>query len=223
MFVCLTDNLHMLCCCDFLLNSVNTTEQVVELVLPRRCPVGHVELKYFLHSLTKKQAVVAYLLKPSKGPSAMGGRPRNHNRNGVIAAAKCQGTVICGPVDLRDGLDLSGQCGQVTLTSPELIKMKNRVLLLVIESSLESDQQSQEYLEEVSVTVRRFKDNSRPDCWQRRLGMLQDCAFHQQLIDICARTHEGESITHGDNEMTDVALKLLCWIEGTCMHVTQQG
>ena len=230
---CALDN-HVLYLCN-LPCSIDTTEQVMEIVLPRRCPVGHLQLKYFLHAAAKKQSVLAYLVKPSKAPSAMGSRPQSHSRGGVVAAARRQGAVLCGPVDLRAGLDLSGQSGQVTLTSPELIKLKNRVLLLVIvSSSSEADQPNQDCLEEVSVTIRRFRDNSRPDCWQRRLGMLQDAAFHEQLLAICSSSSSSSSsggrvsrpeerAPHEQEEMVAAALKLLCWIAGTCMHEAQQG
>lgn len=194
----------------------------MELVLPRRCPVGHIDIKYTLHLTTSKQAVLAYLLKPNKDPCAMGSRPRNHSKGGLIATAKSQGTIVCGPVDLRCGLDISGQRGHVTLTSPELIKMKNRVLLLAFVSSSELDKQIQEYLEEVSVTIRRFKDTSQPDCWQRRFGMLQDSLFHKQLTDICTGVQLEMNRMDGEQEMMAMALKLLCWIAGTCMHITPE-
>ena len=38
--------------------------------------------------------------------------------------------ILCGPVDLRNHLDMSGHSGLITLTSPQLLKTKTRSFLV---------------------------------------------------------------------------------------------
>ena len=42
--------------------------------------------------------------------------------------------ILCGPVDLASHVDLSGHCGVLSLTSPQLIKVKSRSFLVHIKA-----------------------------------------------------------------------------------------
>ena len=58
-------------------------------------------------------------------------------QNNVLSAdwlEKHNAEVLCGPVDLANSVDLSRHSGLVTLTSPQLLKVKARSLLLHIKA-----------------------------------------------------------------------------------------
>ena len=47
---------------------------------------------------------------------------------------KHRAEIVCGPVDLRSNVDLSGHGGIITLSSPQLLKLKSRSYLLHIKA-----------------------------------------------------------------------------------------
>ncbi|KAM3863276.1 dual E2 ubiquitin-conjugating enzyme/E3 ubiquitin-protein ligase BIRC6 [Diretmus argenteus] len=177
--------------------------------------------------------------------------------------------ILCGPVWLASGLDLSGHAGMLSLTSPKLVKGmaggKYRSFLVHIKAVsdkgmeesprpvvrmpsakpqgtkahslstlLQRAQASKEkastskvepptpskklenmrgcdLLQEVSVTIRRFKKTTIPKERVQRCAMLQFPDFHEKLLNaLCRRTEDGPATEHGQSLILDI----LCWLAG---------
>ncbi|XP_035256804.1 baculoviral IAP repeat-containing protein 6 [Anguilla anguilla] len=177
--------------------------------------------------------------------------------------------ILCGPVWLASGLDLSGHAGMLSLTSPKLVKGmaggKYRSFLVHIKavsekgmeesprpvvrmptakpqsskahslsSLLQRAQATKEkastskteppppskkpddlrgcaLLQEVSVTIRRFKKTSVPKERVQRCAMLQFPEFHEKLLNsLCKRAEERPSTEHSQSLVLDI----LCWLAG---------
>ncbi|KAJ8248503.1 hypothetical protein GJAV_G00242730 [Gymnothorax javanicus] len=177
--------------------------------------------------------------------------------------------ILCGPVWLASGLDLSGHAGMLSLTSPKLVKGmaggKYRSFLVHIKavsekgmeesprpvvrmptakpqsskahslsSLLQRAQSTKEkastskteppppskkpddlrgcaLLQEVSVTIRRFKKTSVPKERVQRCAMLQFPEFHEKLLNsLCKRTEERPATEHSQSLVLDI----LCWLAG---------
>uniref|UniRef100_A0A3B4VL83 Baculoviral IAP repeat containing 6 n=1 Tax=Seriola dumerili TaxID=41447 RepID=A0A3B4VL83_SERDU len=177
--------------------------------------------------------------------------------------------ILCGPVWLASGLDLSGHAGMLSLTSPKLVKGmaggKYRSFLVHIKAVsdkgmeesprplvrmpsakpqgtkahslstlLQRAQASKEkvsavktetaapskkaenlrgcdLLQEVSVTIRRFKKTSIPKERVQRCAMLQFPDFHEKLLDtLCRRTEGSPATEHAQSLILDI----LCWLAG---------
>ncbi|KAM4615408.1 dual E2 ubiquitin-conjugating enzyme/E3 ubiquitin-protein ligase BIRC6 [Polymixia lowei] len=177
--------------------------------------------------------------------------------------------ILCGPVWLASGLDLSGHAGMLSLTSPKLVKGmaggKYRSFLVHIKAVsdkgmeesprpvvrmpsakpqstkahslstlLQRAQASKEkastskaepptpskkpdslrgcdLLQEVSVTIRRFKKTSIPKERVQRCAMLQFPDFHEKLLNaLCKRAEEGPGTEHAQSLILDI----LCWLAG---------
>ncbi|KAI3362796.1 hypothetical protein L3Q82_001656 [Scortum barcoo] len=177
--------------------------------------------------------------------------------------------ILCGPVWLASGLDLSGHAGMLSLTSPKLVKGmaggKYRSFLVHIKAVsdrgmeesprpvlrmpsaktqgtkahslstlLQRAQASKEkvsavktespapskkvenlrgcdLLQEVSVTIRRFKKTSIPKERVQRCAMLQFPDFHEKLLDaLCRRTDGSPATEHAQSLILDI----LCWLAG---------
>ncbi|KAJ8250600.1 hypothetical protein COCON_G00225220 [Conger conger] len=177
--------------------------------------------------------------------------------------------ILCGPVWLASGLDLSGHAGMLSLTSPKLVKGmaggKYRSFLVHIKavsekgmeesprpvvrmpsakpqsskahslsSLLQRAQATKEkastskseppppskkpddlrgcaLLQEVSVTIRRFKKTSIPKERVQRCAMLQFPEFHEKLLNsLCRRMEERPSTEHSQSLVLDI----LCWLAG---------
>ncbi|KAM8852773.1 dual E2 ubiquitin-conjugating enzyme/E3 ubiquitin-protein ligase BIRC6 isoform 1-T1 [Synchiropus picturatus] len=176
--------------------------------------------------------------------------------------------ILCGPMWLASGLDLSGHAGMISLTSPKLVKGmaggKYRSFLVhikavsdkVMEDSprpvlripsakpqsskahslsilLQRAQASKEkvsvksetsapskkvenlrgcdLLQEVSVTIRRFKKTSVPKERVQRCAMLQFPDFHERLLEaLVQRCEDTSSTEHAQSLILDI----LCWLAG---------
>ncbi|XP_028844057.1 baculoviral IAP repeat-containing protein 6 isoform X2 [Denticeps clupeoides] len=176
--------------------------------------------------------------------------------------------ILCGPVWLASGLDLSGHAGMLSLTSPKLVKgmaggkyrsflvhikavsdkgMEETVRPVVrmpskpqssraqsLSSLLQRAQATKEkastskveappaskkpdnlrgcdLLQEVSVTIRRFKKTSIPKERVQRCAMLQFPEFHEKLLSgLCKRSEEGPGSEHAQSLILDI----LCWLAG---------
>ncbi|XP_050990219.1 baculoviral IAP repeat-containing protein 6 isoform X2 [Labeo rohita] len=177
--------------------------------------------------------------------------------------------ILCGPVWLSSGLDLSGHAGMLSLTSPKLLKGmaggKYRSFLVHIKavndkgldeslrpvvrmpsakphsskahslssllqraqatkekaSTSKADPQSTpkkpdnlrgcDLLQEVSVTIRRFKKTSVPKERVQRCAMLQFPELHEKLLrGLCKRGEDGQSSEHCQSLILDI----LCWLAG---------
>uniref|UniRef100_A0A8B9PJI2 Baculoviral IAP repeat containing 6 n=1 Tax=Apteryx owenii TaxID=8824 RepID=A0A8B9PJI2_APTOW len=273
-------------------------EHVFELVLPKACMVGHVDFKFVLNSnITNIPQVQVTLLK-NKAPGL--GKVNAHNiemeRNGKpalvefseemqymdIEEPQClrlcpfleehKEDILCGPVWLATGLDLSGHAGMLTLTSPKLVKGmaggKYRSFLIHVKavndrgteeicsggirpvvripslkpqsnkghslasllakvaagkekpsSKIEASNSSRksdnlrgcDLLQEVSVTIRRFKKTSILKERIQRCAMLQFSEFHEKLLTtLCKKTDDGLTTEHAQSLVLDT----LCWLAG---------
>ncbi|XP_054832768.1 baculoviral IAP repeat-containing protein 6 isoform X2 [Eublepharis macularius] len=180
--------------------------------------------------------------------------------------------ILCGPVWLATGLDLSGHAGMLTLTSPKLVKGmaggKYRSFLIHVKavndrgteemcnggiwpvvripslkpqnnkghslasllakvaagkdkssskteasnSSRKSDNlRGCDLLQEVSVTIRRFKKTSVSKERVQRCAMLQFAEFHERLLrSLCKKAEDGAVTEHSQSLVLDI----LCWLAG---------
>ncbi|XP_029891174.1 baculoviral IAP repeat-containing protein 6 isoform X11 [Aquila chrysaetos chrysaetos] len=182
--------------------------------------------------------------------------------------------ILCGPVWLATGLDLSGHAGMLTLTSPKLVKGmaggKYRSFLIHVKavndrgteeicnggirpvvripslkpqtnkghslasllakvaagknqekpsSKIEATNSSRksdnlrgcDLLQEVSVTIRRFKKTSISKERVQRCAMLQFSEFHEKLLTtLCKKTGDGLTTEHAQSLVLDT----LCWLAG---------
>ncbi|XP_039425764.1 baculoviral IAP repeat-containing protein 6 isoform X5 [Corvus cornix cornix] len=180
--------------------------------------------------------------------------------------------ILCGPVWLATGLDLSGHAGMLTLTSPKLVKGmaggKYRSFLIHVKavndrgteeicnggirpvvripplkpqtnkghslasllakvaagkekpsSKIEATTTSRksdnlrgcDLLQEVSVTIRRFKKTSISKERVQRCAMLQFSEFHEKLLTtLCKKTEDGPTTEHAQSLVLDT----LCWLAG---------
>ncbi|XP_053919190.1 baculoviral IAP repeat-containing protein 6 isoform X5 [Cuculus canorus] len=180
--------------------------------------------------------------------------------------------ILCGPVWLATGLDLSGHAGMLTLTSPKLVKGmaggKYRSFLIHVKavndrgteeicnggirpvvripslkpqtnkghslasllakvaagkekpsSKIEANNSSRksdnlrgcDLLQEVSVTIRRFKKTSISKERVQRCAMLQFSEFHEKLLTtLCKKSDDGLTTEHAQSLVLDT----LCWLAG---------
>ncbi|XP_063246756.1 baculoviral IAP repeat-containing protein 6 isoform X2 [Prinia subflava] len=180
--------------------------------------------------------------------------------------------ILCGPVWLATGLDLSGHAGMLTLTSPKLVKGmaggKYRSFLIHVKavndrgteeicnggirpvvripplkpqtnkghslasllakvaagkekpsSKIEASTSSRksdnlrgcDLLQEVSVTIRRFKKTSISKERVQRCAMLQFSEFHEKLLTtLCKKTEDSLTTEHAQSLVLDT----LCWLAG---------
>ncbi|XP_030355830.1 baculoviral IAP repeat-containing protein 6 isoform X12 [Strigops habroptila] len=181
--------------------------------------------------------------------------------------------ILCGPVWLATGLDLSGHAGMLTLTSPKLVKGmaggKYRSFLIHVKavndrgteeicnggirpvvripplkpqtnkghslasllakvaagkqekpsSKIEATNSSRksdnlrgcDLLQEVSVTIRRFKKTYMSKERVQRCAMLQFSEFHEKLLTtLCKKTDDGLTTEHAQSLVLDT----LCWLAG---------
>ena len=178
--------------------------------------MGHVDIRFSLSAMTTQPTTNVYLLKPpypsSFKPNHKTSTPpaAEPHKKGILASAQEQDTIVCGPVNLKLGLDSTGRHGRVTLTSPPLIKSSSRILLIVFDSCGPSED-----LSEVSITVTRFKNNSPAECHKLRSSLLENSAV--RLLDVVV----GSEPVHGAVRVNDgrkLALELLCWIAGICVN-----
>ena len=181
-------------------------------MLPRYCHVGHVDVRFSLSPMTTQPTTNVYLLKPPY-PSSL--KPNHktftvplaeHQKKGILASAQEQDTIVCGPVNLKLGLDSTGRHGRVTLTSPQLIKSSSRILLVVFDSCGPGED-----LSEVSITVTRFKNNSPADCHKLRSSLLENSAG--RLLDVVVGCEPVLGAVRV-NDGRKLVLELLCWIAG---------
>ena len=155
-------------------------EHLFELVLPKPCCVGHLDLKFTLHPLcTNPPNIQVTLLKQSIsniGRGAQGldlpkgtevdakidfrmpventdsvGRQSDEMKASVVNHVlnpefldRHGAEVVCGPVDLAAFVDLSNHSGVVTLTSPQVLKVKSKSFLLHLKAMPSNDKLSAE-------------------------------------------------------------------------------
>uniref|UniRef100_A0A8C7FMV8 Dual E2 ubiquitin-conjugating enzyme/E3 ubiquitin-protein ligase BIRC6 n=1 Tax=Oncorhynchus kisutch TaxID=8019 RepID=A0A8C7FMV8_ONCKI len=266
-------------------DSSSWDEHVFELVLPKACMVGHVDFKFVMNAnITNIPQIQITLLKnKAPGLGKVNGEVTHrylyvfHNIALPLPGSRLctfledhKEDILCGPVWLASGLDLSGHAGMLSLTSPKLVKGmaggKYRSFLVHIKavsdkgmeespmpvvrmpaakpqsskghslstllqraqatkekastSKADSPAQSKkpdnlrgcDLLQEVSVTIRRFKKTSIPKerCVQR-CAMLQFPDFHEKLLNgLCKGADEGPGTEHSQSLILDC----LCWLAG---------
>uniref|UniRef100_A0A2K6ES84 Baculoviral IAP repeat containing 6 n=1 Tax=Propithecus coquereli TaxID=379532 RepID=A0A2K6ES84_PROCO len=274
-------------------------EHVFELVLPKACMVGHVDFKFVLNSnITSIPQIQVTLLK-NKAPGLgkvnalnieveQNGKPSLIDLNEEmqhmdVEESQClrlcpfledhKEDILCGPVWLASGLDLSGHAGMLTLTSPKLVKGmaggKYRSFLIHVKavnergtdeicnggirpvvrlpslkhhsnkgyslasllakvaagkeksSNVKNENTSGtrksenlrgcDLLQEVSVTIRRFKKTSISKERVQRCAMLQFSEFHEKLLNtLCRKVDDGQITEHAQSLVLDT----LCWLAG---------
>lgn len=197
-------NFEIILCFYF---SIATGEQIFELLLPKQCHVGHIDIKFTLNS-TNSSTVNVYLLKPwsLKSWQVEHDPTLNNKKVPILSTAKENGHILCGPVEIQKS---SHQ--RVALTCPDLVKTRHRVLLVVFET-----EQTICPLEEISLTVRRFKysPQSNPG-FLHYVVMLEEPAFQRRLLEVVCSQGQNKML---EDDVRRLALNLLCWIAGMCVH-----
>ncbi|XP_041353670.1 baculoviral IAP repeat-containing protein 6-like isoform X2 [Gigantopelta aegis] len=173
-------------------DSANNTwnEHLLEIVLPRPCCVGHVDLKFTLHPVcTSDPNIEVTLLKQNignirksqvlhqpepisvdqkvdfilEGSSSDTSQPEFINN--VLDPAFLElhnAEILCGPVKISNCMDLSGSGGLVSLTSPQLLNSKPRSLLLHIKGFQNtSDETSKENKKKANIVSSAFKPKTK--------------------------------------------------------------
>uniref|UniRef100_I3JMK3 Dual E2 ubiquitin-conjugating enzyme/E3 ubiquitin-protein ligase BIRC6 n=1 Tax=Oreochromis niloticus TaxID=8128 RepID=I3JMK3_ORENI len=269
-------------------DSSSWDEHVFELVLPKACMVGHVDFKFVLNAniVNIPQIQVTLLKNKAPGLGKVSGEDivlkqlmiafnQQCFRQEQLCSMLCpfledhKEDILCGPVWLASGLDLSGHAGMLSLTSPKLVKgmaggkyrsflvhikavsdkgteenprpvvrmpsskpqgtkahslstllqraqaSKEKVSTVKTETSAPSKKVENlrgcDLLQEVSVTIRRFKKTSIPKERVQRCAMLQFPDFHEKLLDaLCRRTEGGPATEHAQSLILDI----LCWLAG---------
>uniref|UniRef100_A0A8C1V3E6 Dual E2 ubiquitin-conjugating enzyme/E3 ubiquitin-protein ligase BIRC6 n=1 Tax=Cyprinus carpio TaxID=7962 RepID=A0A8C1V3E6_CYPCA len=270
-------------------DSSSWDEHVFELVLPKACMVGHVDFKFVLNSSITNIPQIQVTLLKNKSPglgkvNEKNGQPHLHDFSEDIQFMDIEESpgsrlcpflqehkddILCGPVWLSSGLDLSGHAGMLSLTSPKLLKGmaggKYRSFLVHIKaandkgldeslrpvvrmpsakphnskahslssllqraqatkekaSTSKADPQSApkkpdnlrgcDLLQEVSVTIRRFKKTAVPKERVQRCAMLQFPELHEKLLrGLCKHGEDGQSSEHCQSLILDI----LCWLAG---------
>uniref|UniRef100_A0A3P8PMR4 Dual E2 ubiquitin-conjugating enzyme/E3 ubiquitin-protein ligase BIRC6 n=1 Tax=Astatotilapia calliptera TaxID=8154 RepID=A0A3P8PMR4_ASTCA len=273
-------------------DSSSWDEHVFELVLPKACMVGHVDFKFVLNANIVNIPQIQVTLLKNKAPG-LGKVSGEDIRNGqpvmqdftediqFMDIEETSGSmlcpfledhkedILCGPVWLASGLDLSGHAGMLSLTSPKLVKgmaggkyrsflvhikavsdkgteenprpvvrmpsskpqgtkahslstllqraqaSKEKVSAVKTETSAPSKKVENlrgcDLLQEVSVTIRRFKKTSIPKERVQRCAMLQFPDFHEKLLDALCRRTEGDPATE---HAQSLILDILCWLAG---------
>ncbi|XP_048586023.1 baculoviral IAP repeat-containing protein 6 isoform X2 [Nematostella vectensis] len=195
-----------------------TGEQVFEILLPKQCHVGHVDIKFSFQSSSSSSCngMQVYLLKPWSLKSWQQDYTSESTTNitpdgkaALLATARERGNILCGPVELE-----SGSSSRVVLTCPELVKSRHRILLLVFEST-----EPQVHLDDISVTVRRFKH--KPAHLKQYGVLLEDPGFHHKLLEIICGYRA--SICVETAEIRRLALDLLCWTAGICVYTRRDS
>uniref|UniRef100_A0A673KPC9 Dual E2 ubiquitin-conjugating enzyme/E3 ubiquitin-protein ligase BIRC6 n=1 Tax=Sinocyclocheilus rhinocerous TaxID=307959 RepID=A0A673KPC9_9TELE len=270
-------------------DSSSWDEHVFELVLPKACMVGHVDFKFVLNSSITNIPQIQVTLLKNKAPGLCKVNEKNGQPHLLDFSEDIQfmdieespgsrlcpflhehkDDILCGPVWLSSGLDLSGHAGMLSLTSPKLLKGmaggKYRSFLAHIKavndkgldeslrpvvrmpsakphsskahslssllqraqatkekaSTSKADPQSApkkpdnlrgcDLLQEVSVTIRRFKKTSVPKERVQRCAMLQFPELHEKLLrGLCKHGEDGQSSEHCQSLILDI----LCWLAG---------
>uniref|UniRef100_H3CIY4 Dual E2 ubiquitin-conjugating enzyme/E3 ubiquitin-protein ligase BIRC6 n=1 Tax=Tetraodon nigroviridis TaxID=99883 RepID=H3CIY4_TETNG len=282
-------------------DSSSWDEHVFELVLPKACMVGHVDLKFVLNPNTINIPQIQVTLLKNKAPGL--GKSNILNVNGernnqpllhdftediqFMDIEETSGSVLCpfledhkedilcGPVWLASGLDLSGHAGMLSLTSPKLVKGmaggKYRSFLVHMKAMCDRSvdesprpvlrmpssrpqgnkahslsnllQRAQapkekapavksespaslkkaenlrgcDLLQELSVTIRRFKKTSIAKERVQRFAMLHLLDFHEKLLNaLCQRTEGSPTTEHAQSLILDI----LCWLAGVYSNVS---
>uniref|UniRef100_A0A2C9JJC5 Dual E2 ubiquitin-conjugating enzyme/E3 ubiquitin-protein ligase BIRC6 n=1 Tax=Biomphalaria glabrata TaxID=6526 RepID=A0A2C9JJC5_BIOGL len=133
-------------------------EHLLEILLPKPCSVGHVDVKFSLHPGAVHPNIELTLLKQNIGsiflpsgtlisdpshPKSLSGsknnlcEPKGEEEvvNNVLNPKFLEvhnAEVLCGPIKLANCIDLTGTGGLITLASPQLLNSKPRSLLLHI-------------------------------------------------------------------------------------------
>lgn len=152
-----------------------------EIVLPRPCCVGHVDVKFMLHpGCTNHPDIQITLLKQnitSIGRQANGPntdvdkvidfnmvKPKSNFNNSKSDKFENRVTdpsflesnnaeILCGPISLSSCIDLSGNGGLVTLTSSNLLVSKPKAFLLHVKGFVLNPGKSDEKTEKLKVRV----------------------------------------------------------------------
>ncbi|ELT93547.1 hypothetical protein CAPTEDRAFT_223860 [Capitella teleta] len=257
-------------------------EHLIELVLPRPTCVGHIDLKFMLHpmctslphiqvtllkqSISNIGRIISLSSEESKGNDGKEFCENSADEDKMFSQnvlpeflEKNFARVICGPVDLVNFVEFSGDSGVVTLTSPQLLKVKSKSFLIHLKalpskkkqatkkekssasnsrdmkhtksfpvqvapsagSAVEQAASKQklenikgcDWLQEISVTIRRSSKSSVPQDRLQRYAMLESSPFHGQLVQIACGVNDGEC-EHGMEEeyRQRIALTILTWI-----------
>ncbi|KAK6180714.1 hypothetical protein SNE40_008714 [Patella caerulea] len=286
------------------LASDNSTwdEHMFEVVLPKPCCVGHVDIKFSLQNLCASQPNIEITLlrqnignihkQAQDGPAVSSkstpdvkakGSNSDKMINPVITRAfleSLNAEILCGPVKLSNCLDLSGNTGIVSLTSPQLLNSKPRSLLIHLKgfpnkpsdnkdpvkskdnkrkatpsSSSSSDKLKSktikslfenvpfmngasaterlaatapnkkpldlkgcDWLEELSITVRKMKPTSVTRERTQRNSMIDLQSFHEKLLKLVSGTSEEDLSSAGLEHVINMSLDILSWIVAIQMN-----
>ena len=196
-------------------------DQLFELMLPRPCYVGHVDIKFTVNkSMASKSKIQVTLSKPKTSSL----RVKPVQASTVPCAPQMKGDLICGPVDLSENHLPYGDKGHVVLTSPVLLRHKVRTLYVVFKSQPKPSGKSEETqggrngfsgLEEISITVRSLGSLFNAELFST---LIETKDFCPRLLDIVGKKSNSEVSGQDQEDLQWYALELLCWIAGISVH-----
>ncbi|RZB38740.1 baculoviral IAP repeat-containing protein 6 [Asbolus verrucosus] len=164
-------------------------EHIFEITLPSPMSLGHVDVHFSLQSSTALPHVEVTLLR--QNTSGIGHKKdvkfavdetitidmlQQWADNPVISQEYLRAhnaDILAGPVNIASSLDLSEQCGVVTLTSPKLFKSRNRTLLLHIRAVY-----SKEDANNKTASKGKRSENKSPGSLVERLGTNHKNEFY---------------------------------------------
>ena len=185
-------------------DNISSGEHVIELILPKACNIGHIDMKFSLHPLcttlpsiqvmllkqcnskigysgslsTQVDSPVNFnLLQGSKDKNAVGGSS-TLSLDKLIKHEGCE--ILCGPVDLATTVDLSGHSGVLTLSSPQLLSTKARSFLLQLKPIITDAEK---------VVIEQSSSSGK-----QKLDSIRGCDWIQE-ISITVRKSKKTSIT----------------------------
>lgn len=142
-------------------NSNSWNEHVIEIVLPKPCCLGHVDLRFHLQQAAGSSSLPLPRIEATLlvqhianigsrrvngrqsaavdegvrfGLNGAGGMPVWKDTTNPVATeaflSRYSAEIVCGPLELMDYLDTSGQSGFVTFASSNLLNIKSKSLLI---------------------------------------------------------------------------------------------
>uniref|UniRef100_A0A6Q2Z630 Dual E2 ubiquitin-conjugating enzyme/E3 ubiquitin-protein ligase BIRC6 n=1 Tax=Esox lucius TaxID=8010 RepID=A0A6Q2Z630_ESOLU len=206
-------------------DSSSWDEHVFELVLPKACMVGHVDFKFVMNANITNIPQIQITLLKNKAPGL--GKVNGEDTT-IIKLAYRSFLVHIKAVSDKGMEDSPRPVVRMPTAKPQSNKGHSLSTLLqraqatkekastskadcTAQSKKPDNLRGCDLLQEVSVTIRRFKKTSIPKERVQRCAMLQFPDFHEKLLNgLCKRVDEGPGTEHSQSLILDC----LCWLAG---------
>lgn len=226
-------------------------EHIFEITLPSPMSLGHVDVHFTLQNPTSFPHVELTLLR--QNTNGIGHKKdvkfavdetitidllQQWADNPVISQEYLRAhnaDILAGPVNIATNLDLSEQCGSVTLTSPKLFKSRNRTLLLHIRA-VYSKEEANNKTSSKGKSFENKTSGTPPDSFVQKNDFFMGCdCIHELSITVYTSKHteiphektqrnlmlESNSfiqsllltaVNNASNDVLHMALDILNWI-----------